>query len=365
MLVIVWVGFVLLVLAILAFDLGLFSNSTSALTARQALIRTAAYAFLAVLFTGFIYLAYENHWFGLGQYAIDANEVSAVDLNNAEIAGAVGHDDNHAAEQLLPKSGADAAAMFFSGYLMEQSLSMDNIFIIAVILSFFKVPPPYQHRVLLWGILGALVMRGVMIGIGSVVIQQFHYIFYAFGAMLIWTAYKMMYAGEEHEDFEQNSMIKLIRRIVRVSPDFDGDKFFTKVDGKRAATPLFLALVVVELTDLLFAVDSIPAVFGITTDAFLVFTSNVFAILGLRSLYFALADLLDRFRFLQYSLVAVLGFVGVKMLLHDIPGIHGIVTPVVSLGVIIVSLAAGIGASFVFPAPPKAAGKHDHLSSRM
>jgi tellurite resistance protein TerC len=249
----------------------------------------------------------------------------------------------------MPVTGTDAATMFFTGYLVEQSLSMDNIFVIALILTFFQVPAAYQHRVLFWGILGALVMRGVMIGLGAAIIHAFDWVIYVFGALLIFTAYKMAFSGDDHLNFEDNKLVSLVRRFFRVNPGFVQDRFFVKVDGHWAMTPLFLSLIIVESTDLLFAVDSIPAVFGITRDPFLVFTSNVFAILGLRSLYFALADLLDKFRYLKYSLVVILAFVGLKMLAHKYVGI----SPLVSLSVIALMLAVGIGASWVIPGPPE------------
>lgn len=349
--VVVWVGFVLMVLLLLAFDLGAFSgNKSQAISARQALFRCGVYAFLAVLFTVFVYHAYERHWFELGREtaaskADDDGRHAAkwIDLRfpfEPELQGHGAHG--------MPANGRDAATMFFTGYLVEQSLSMDNIFVIALILGFFQVPAAYQHRVLFWGILGALVMRGVMIGLGSAIIHSFDWVIYVFGALLIYTAAKMAFSGEDHLNFEDSRLVKIARRFFHVHAGFVQDNFFVRHEGKLAITPLFLALIIVESTDLLFAVDSIPAVFGITHDPFLVFTSNVFAILGLRSLYFALADLLDKFRFLKYSLVVILAFVGVKMLAHSVIGI----SPLVSLGVIAALLALGVGASWVLPAPP-------------
>lgn len=354
MTVVVWAGFVLLVLLLLAFDLGAFSGKkVEAISARQALFRTAVYAFLAVLFTVFVYFAYQYGWFGLGVLPPGA-PVAQVEQHHAakwvEIKFPFEPELQDGGLQGLPATGRDAATMFFTGYLVEQSLSMDNIFVIALILTFFKVPAAYQHRVLFWGILGALVMRGVMIGLGSAIIHAFDWVIYVFGGLLIYTAIKMAFSGEDHLDFEDSRMVRLARKFFRVHPGFVQDRFFVKDDGKLAITPLFLALMIVETTDLLFAVDSIPAVFGITRDPFLVFTSNVFAILGLRSLYFALADLLDKFRFLKYSLVVILAFVGVKMLAHAYIGISAMV----SLGVIVVFLAIGIGASWIIPPPPNA-----------
>ncbi len=336
----IWAAFVLLVLLILAFDLGLFSRGErKALTARAALIRTGIYFCLALLFTGFVYLAYDNHWFGLGVYS------QTVVAAEAAHAGDAAHHGT-----LLPKSGWEAAVMFFMGYILEQSLSVDNIFVIALVLGYFQVPAAYQHRVLLWGILGALVMRGVMIGIGVELIHRFTWMTYVFGLFLLATAIKMLFAGDEEMDFENSRMIRLTRRFFRLHPRFVQDRFFIVIDGKRAMTPLFLALVIVETTDLVFAVDSIPAVIGLTHDPFLVFTSNVFAILGLRSLYFALADLLGRFHYLKYSLVAILALVGIKMLIHDfLPHDKTSEITLISLAVIAVALAIGIGVSLAIP----------------
>lgn len=326
----VWAGFLILVLMILAFDLGIFSRESKTLDAKTALIRTATYFGLAVLFTVFVFFAYERHWFQLG----------------------LGTDPN---DPDLPHSGWEAAAQFFGGYLLEQSLSIDNIFVIALILGYFKIPSAYQHRVLLWGIVGALLMRGIMIGAGVALIHYFEFMTYVFGAFLIYTAIKMLMADEDDEvDFDRNPLIRVVRRLFRLHPEFVGDHFFTRIDNKLAATPLFLALIVVETTDLIFAVDSIPAVIGLTQDPFLVYTSNVFAILGLRSLYFALADLLGRFHLLKYSLVVILAFVGAKMLLqhyllsHASPEMKGYAN-LGSFAFIAFSLICGVVASFVFP----------------
>ena len=329
----VWAAFVLLVLIILAFDLGVFSREAKTLSAKTALFRTGIYFVLAMLFTVFVYFAYENHWFKLGVYP---------DLKL----------DDPDADTGLPDSGLQAAFMFFMGYMLEQSLSVDNIFVIALILAYFKVPSAYQHRVLLWGILGALIMRAVMIFAGVELIKNFGWMTYLFGAFLIFTALKMLFTDEDEEvDFEKNFLIRLLRG--RLSPTFVEDRFFTRIDGRFAFTPLFIALLMVETTDLVFAVDSIPAVIGLTRDPFLVFTSNVFAILGLRSLYFALADLMGRFHLLKYSLVIILALVGAKMLLekHLVPHndhSEGIVN-LVSFAVIALTLLGGVLASFIFP----------------
>jgi tellurite resistance protein TerC len=380
--ILVWGAFLLLVLLILAFDLGVFSRKESrSISARQALFRTAVYFTLSCSFTVFVYYAYENHWFGLGVLKDDPVAGSHAeghvpseswpwrylpepwaktlfpDVPYLRISFPFESEMKTGAGHGLPANGQEAATMYFTGYLVEQSLSMDNIFVIALILGFFGVPAAYQHRVLFWGIMGALILRGLMIGIGAAVIHSFEFVIYIFGFFLVYTAWKMLVSDDDHLNPEDSRILKLVRRFMRIHPGFDGERFFTRIDGHRAATPLFLSLLIVEITDVIFAVDSIPAVFGITHDPFLVFTSNVFAILGLRSLYFALADLLDKFRYLKYSLVAILAFVGVKMLIHA----QIAISPLVSLTVIGIMLGIGIGASWWIPEPhlaeePAAAG---------
>jgi len=375
--IVVWGAFLLLILLILAFDLGAFSpKEARSISTRQALFRTLIYFLLSCGFTVVVYYAYENHWLSLGDFRTPQSATTHTDEHGGfsarfqglfpeswapilfpqtpfahlkfplepELKAEAGHG--------LPGNGEEAATMFFTGYLVEQSLSMDNIFVIALIIGFFNVPAAFQHRVLFWGIMLALVLRGVMITVGAQALHYFDWITYLFGALLIYTAWKMLAADDEHLDPEENRILKLVRKFVRVHPGFDGEKFFTRVDGKLAATPLFLTVVVVGTTDVVFAVDSIPAVFGITHDPFLVFTSNVFAILGLRSLYFALADLLDKFRFLKYSLVAILGFVGLKMLAH----VYIEISPLVSLGLIAIALGIGVAASWWIPEAQPAPG---------
>jgi tellurite resistance protein TerC len=211
--------------------------------------------------------------------------------------------------------GTDHTKLFITGYVVELSLSMDNVFVIALIFTYFRVPQEYQHRVLFWGILGALVMRGVMILSGAELIERFHWIMYVFGAFLLFTGIKMLFVGDEEVEPEKNILIRLARRVYPVTTEFEGQRFFTLLNGRRALTPLALCLIMVETTDLIFAVDSIPAIFGITTEPFIVFTSNVFAILGLRSLYFVLVGLLQHFCYLKYGLALVLVFIGFKMLI--------------------------------------------------
>lgn len=215
--------------------------------------------------------------------------------------------------------GHEAALQFFTGYLIEKSLSVDNLFVFLLIFSYFKVPPNYQHTVLYWGILGALVMRGVLILVGVTVIREFHWVIYLFGAFLVFTGVRMAIQKETLElQPERNIIVRIFKQFIPVTAGYHDTKFFTKVDGKRYATLLFVVLIVVETTDLLFAVDSIPAIFAISTDPFIVYTSNVFAILGLRALYFALARMMHLFRFLKIGLSIVLSFVGVKMILDTI-----------------------------------------------
>ena len=269
-----WVWFVGAVLVFLALDLGVFHRKAHAVGFREALIWTAIWFSMAMAFA--LWLApmmIDDQW------------------------------------------GADHTKLFITGYVVELSLSMDNVFVIALIFAYFRVPLEYQHRVLFWGILGALVMRGAMIFGGAGLIHQFDWILYVFGAFLLFSGIKMLFVGDEEVEPEKNVVIRLARRIYPVTTQFVGQRFFTQLDGRRALTPLALCLITVETTDLIFAVDSIPAIFGITTEPFIVFTSNVFAILGLRSLYFLLVGLLRHFYYLKYGLALVLVFIGFKMLI--------------------------------------------------
>jgi tellurite resistance protein TerC len=256
-------------------------------------------------------------------------------------------------------AGAQKALEFTTGYLIEYSLSVDNIFVFALLFSYFAVPPKFQHRVLFWGILGALVLRATMIGAGTVLITKFAWIVYVFGAFLVLTGIKMIVKREEEIHPERNPVVKWFKKLMPVTSEFRDDKFFVRENGIRLATPLFVVLLLVEISDVIFAVDSIPAIFAVTTDPFIVYTSNVFAILGLRSLYFALAGVMDKFHYLKIGLGVVLTFVGVKMLLaHTAWKIDTLV----SLGVIVFTLAASVVISLLRPkqtvipaAPPKAA----------
>lgn len=310
-----WIGFIAFVLIMLALDLGVFNRKAHVVRTREALGWTGLCIVLALLFNVLVYFMYQHHLLGIG-----TGEGSRL-------------------------NGKDAALHFFTGWIVEYSLSLDNIFVIAIIFQYFKVPAKYQHRVLFWGILGALVMRGIMIAAGAALIHRFEWIIYVFGVLLIFTAIKMLLTHQEDVSPEKNLFVRCARKLYPVTSDFEGHNFFTLVDGKRAITPLFLVLLVVESTDVLFAVDSIPAIFAITTDPFLVFTSNVFAILGLRSLFFALAGVMSRFHHLKSSLVFVLAFVGVKMLLSKY---YPIDAPV-SLAIIVGILVVGVIASLVGP----------------
>ena len=285
----IWSGFLLFVGIVLALDLGVFNRKAHAPTMREALIFTTGTIILALGFAVFVYFAYNGHWLGLG---------SGVDAVDGRV-----------------NDGRLAAVKFLTGYVVELSLSMDNVFVIALIFEHLRVPLMYQHRVLFWGILGALVMRGAMILVGAQLVARYHWILYVFGAFLVLTGIKMLFSSvTEKEEQVEGWVTRFLRRHFAVTDRFYEQHFLVMLDGKRYLTPLAVALVLVETTDLLFAVDSIPAIFAITADPFIVFTSNVFAILCLRSLYFGLAGLIQRFRYLKVSLAMVLSIVGVKML---------------------------------------------------
>jgi tellurite resistance protein TerC len=238
--------------------------------------------------------------------------------------------------------GSEQGIQFFTGYLIEKSLSVDNIFVIALIFSFFAVPKLYQHRVLFWGILGALVMRAIFIGAGAALLHRFHWILYVFGAFLLFTGIKMALHRNEEIHPENNPVLKLVRRLIPVTNDYHEGHFFVRHAGKLMATPLFLVLVLVETTDLIFAVDSIPAIFAVTEDPFLVYTSNIFAILGLRSLYFLLAGVMDRFVYLKLGLSAILVFVGGKMLVTELYKVPATVSLLVVLAILAISVVASL-----------------------
>lgn len=297
--IVLWSGFNLFVLAMLALDLGVFHRKSHTVTVKEALVWTGVWISLAMIFNLFIYYYF--------------NEEKAIE--------------------------------FFTGYLIEKSLSVDNIFVIIMIFSYFQVKEEYQHKVLFWGILGALVMRIIFILSGIELIHRFHWLIYIFGGFLIFTGIRMVTSGDSKIEPEKNPLVKLARRIFSVTPSFEQDHFFVRKEGKLWATPLFLVVVLIEATDLIFAVDSIPAILAISDDPFIVYTSNVFAILGLRSLYFALSGIEKYFHYLKFGLSAILVFVGVKMCIVDFYKI-----PVsISLIVIVFLLAISMFASVLFP----------------
>ncbi len=281
---IVWIIFIALILLFLALDLGIFNKTPHIISSKEAGLWTGIWVTLSFAFSGVIYWLYSNNL-----------------INNPT--------------EIRPNI---ASIKFITGYLIELSLSVDNIFIIAIIFSSFKIPLIYQHRVLFWGIIGAILFRGLMIFLGVLLVNKFEWMTYLFGVFLIYTAMKMLFTNDE-EDFEpkDSKVFKIINKIIPVSTEINSEHFFIKQNLKTFATPLFVALIVIEVMDMIFALDSVPAILAITADPFLVFSSNIFAILGLRSMYFFLANMLEKFSYLEYSLIAILTFVGLKMLVHD------------------------------------------------
>ncbi len=338
-------GFITLILVLLSVDLGVFHRQAHAVSFKEALGWSAVWIALGLLFSVFVYFAYENHWLGLGKGPPISAAHAASDSAHGEEApksseskDEASHGDSHDQDQ-KELSGSDAVLLYLNGYIVEETLSVDNIFVMILIITFFRVPSIYQHRVLFWGILGALVMRGVMITVGAALVHRFEAILLLFGGFLVFTAYKLLAASDGHADPGQSWVVRMTRKIIPVTSNFHLEAFFVRAGtpaseapalpwedatpdiavkaakaGTLMITPLFLALIMIEATDLIFAVDSIPAIFGITTDPFLIFTSNVFAILGLRSMYFALAGIMDKFGYLKYSLSAILAMIGLKML---------------------------------------------------
>ena len=297
-----WLTFIVVVLTLLVLDLGVLHKGSTEIGVSESLKLSAMYISLGLAFSGFVY------W----------------------------------------QMGGAATAAYLTAFIVEKTLSMDNVFVIALIFSAFAVPRAYQHRVLFWGILGVIVLRGMMIGAGAALVAEYHWILYVFAAFLVFTGIRMLMVGEKDHNIEGSAPLRLMRRMFRVTEGFEGKAFFVKrpVAGKAVwfVTPLFLALVMIELADLLFAVDSVPAVFAITTDPFIVYTSNIFAILGLRALYFALAAILPRFAYLKYALSALLIFIGSKIFVADLMGWEKFPASL-SLGVTLGLLAAGVGVS--------------------
>ncbi len=304
-----WVGFAVFVLFMLSLDLGLFNRKAHTVGYKEAGVWSAVWVTLALAFACGV-------WWFLGQ---------------------------------------ETALEFVAGYLVELSLSVDNLFVFLLVFSYFKVPPKYQHRVLFWGVLGALVMRIMMILVGAALIDRFHWIIYVFGAFLIYTGFKMLRQDDTETNPEQNLAVRMVARLIPITRHYEEDKFFTRDEtGRRVGTLLLLVLVIVEVTDLVFAVDSIPAIFGITTDRFIVYTSNVFAILGLRSLYFLLAGVVEKFHYLKIGLALVLSFIGAKMLLT---AFHIDIPIGISLGVVALVLATSIILSLFWPKTVETATK--------
>jgi TerC family integral membrane protein len=294
-----WVAFIAFVLGMLALDLGVFHRKAHVIHPKEAAIWTGVWVTLAMLFAAGLAVFQNPH----------------------------------------------TALTFVTGYVIEESLSVDNIFVIVMIFSYFRVPEKYQHRVLFWGIVGALLMRGMFIGLGTLLLARFHWIIYIFGGMLVITGIRMAFKQDEEFDGESNAIVRGARRVLPFTSNYHGHHFFAIENGRRLATPLLLVLVLVEFTDLIFAIDSIPAIFAVTSDPFLVFTSNIFAVLGLRSLYFLLANVVYKFHFLKYGLAIILSFVGAKMLLE-----HFWIAPILlSLAIVVAVLAASIILSLVFP----------------
>jgi tellurite resistance protein TerC len=359
-----YIGFIALVMLFLALDLGVFHRDAHEVTMKESIMWSCIWLTCGISFTGFIYYAYQYNWLGLGLE-------TPVYVSGAIALGEV--------------NGATAAIQYLTGYIVEKSLAMDNIFVIAMIFGYFAIPAKYQHRVLFWGIIGALIMRGAMIYLGAELIMNYTWILIFFGFFLILTALKMALI-KSHSDPGKNPAVKLAKRFFRTVDFYDGQKFFTRrtvapttitdpVTGKStyapaepgtlsarwAITPLFLALIMVEITDLVFAVDSIPAIFAITPDPFIVFTSNIFAILGLRALYFCLAALIAKFRFLKPALILILAFIGIKLLLLAAPPyfndfgftaseIKSIkIDPIISLIIVLGTLALATVMSILIP----------------
>jgi tellurite resistance protein TerC len=294
-----WVLFNLFVLLMLALDLGVFHRKAHAIAPREALAWSIVWVSLALAFNVWIYL----------------------------------------------EGGRDIALEFLTGYLLEKSLSVDNIFVIVMIFAFFRVPAALQHRVLFWGVMGALILRGTFIGLGAYVLHRWHWVFYVFGALLVITGIKMAIKDDEDADLAHNPVVRVARRLLPITHDYRGNAFMVREGGRWIGTPLLLVVLLVEVSDVLFAIDSIPAIFAITDDTFIVYTSNVFAILGLRSMFFLLAAVVDRFVYLKYGLALVLVFIGIKMLIVDF---YKIPTGI-SLLVLSVLIGGAVAASLIFP----------------
>ena len=311
MTVVIWASFLLLIGTLIAIDLGILHREPEVLSMRTAMRRWSVWLTLALVFNVYVYFLYEYNWLGWGVG-------SRTDL-----------------------SGQDAAVQYLTGYLIELSLSVDNVFVIATIFTYMRIPNELQYRILVWGILGAIVLRGIMISAGVLLIASFDWVSYIFGAVLLLSAVRLVMLRDNGVTPEQSLIVQLAGHFYPVAPHLDGGRFFTMWNGRRAATPALLTLLMVEWADVMFAVDSVPAIFAVTRDPFLVFTSNVFAILGLRTLYFVVSGMMGKFRFVKWSLVVILGFVGLKMILDN----HLHFPHMLSLVVIVTVMTAGIVAS--------------------
>jgi tellurite resistance protein TerC len=306
----VWILFIVLIVGLLVLDLGVFHKKAQAISMKQSLLWTVVFITLALIFGIAVYYIYKFNFFEINR------------------------------ENIPP---LEAMLNYYTGYVIEESLSLDNIFVIALIFSYFQIEKKYQHNILFWGILGAIVFRGIMILLGASFIQKFHWASYVFGLILIYSAIRMLTSKQDNVDYYKNPALRLLSKLYPIKWDQRFSKYFYKEKGKLFVTASFATLIVVEFTDVLFAVDSIPAIFAVTTDPFIVFTSNIFAILGLRNLYFFLVSMMDKFRNIKYSLVFILLFVGVKMLLVD----HLKIPTHISLIFILVALAIGILSSMI------------------
>lgn len=290
-----WAVFFGVIVTLLVLDLGVFQKRDHAISVRESLVYSAIYIAIGLLFGGWVW------------YAVDQA----------------------------------AAQLYWTGFVVEKTLSLDNIFVISLVLSYFSVPRKYEHRVLFWGILGAIVLRGLMIGLGAEIVANFHWVLYIFAAFLVFTGIKMLFTDDEDTDISKNHVVRFFKKYMRVTEEMHGRAFWVKVKGKLWFTPLMMALVVVNFVDIIFAVDSVPAILALTTDPYIVYTSNIFAILGLRALYFTLDALLHRFVYLKYALAVVLVFIGSKIFIVEMLGLEKF-PPALSLGIVVLILASGI-----------------------
>lgn len=335
------VGFVLFICMMLALDLGLFAKSGKPVSMGQAALMSAVWVSLALIFYGLIYeygdlLHHVNTFAALQE--INIKNFHHLKLDPTDFAGS------------LALYRKNLSLEFITGYVVEYALSVDNIFVMVLIFTAFAVDTKYYHKVLIWGIIGAIIMRFLFIFVGSELIDKFHWVLYIFGAFLVYTGVMMFIQRNQEQEIdpENHGVVKLASKYFAVHPHFSGGKFFIKIDGRKLLTPLFLVLMIIEVTDLVFAVDSIPAIFSVTKDPYIVFFSNIFAILGLRSMFFLLVNIIDKFRFLKIGLAALLVFIGLKMLAGDYGARFGLTTGVsllVILGILVISMVA----SLVFP----------------